>query len=146
MRFLFIVATAAIQLCNAPAFGQSDGARLSAKLDCGALSSNPKRYKPFTAPLEVKVNGASLAAERPLMLFPGKETFEGAIDPLGRITFDGKYDGRGSWVYRLKGQLSDTTVTRLAGRLDIVSGTVGHRVCTLTFLDRPRELMAVFSR
>jgi hypothetical protein len=135
-------------LLSAPvAFAQTpENARtIPSRLDCGALTSSPTKNGPFTAPMTIAFLKGALTANRPLISGNGTEKFDGGIDPLGRIEMTGKYEDRQSWVYKLKGQLSDKHVTVLKGRVDITAGAQGHRDCTLTFLVSPEDAMAAFS-
>lgn len=118
---------------------------ISARLDCSALTANPAKAKPFTSPLTLYFAKGILNAERALMSGDGVEKFDGRIDPLGRIELNGSYADRRAWSYQLRGQLSDTKPTVLKGRLEVTTGTPGHRDCTLTFLEKPASLMATFS-
>jgi hypothetical protein len=122
-----------------------DTRAIPARLDCGALSSSPQKNGPLTAPMTISFAKGSLTAERPLISSPGKEKFEGRIDPLGRIEITGKYEDRQAWVYKLRGQLSDSKPTILKGDLEVIAGAVGHRSCTITFLPKPQEIMPAFS-
>jgi hypothetical protein len=118
---------------------------ISARLDCSALTANPDKAKAFTSPMVITTLNGTLRGERKLMSGDGIEKFEGRIDPLGRIEMTGGYSDRRAWTYRLRGQLSDTKPTVLKGRLEVTTGTPGHRDCTLTFTESPADLMAAFS-
>ncbi len=73
----------------------------------------------------------SLTGERALISLPGKESFHGAIDPIGRIKLSGEYNDRGAWTYKFAGQLSDKQPTVLDGDLEVTNGLVGRRHCVL---------------
>ncbi|WP_024576209.1 MULTISPECIES: hypothetical protein [unclassified Afipia] len=141
LRYLICI-PAALFLGNAAA---ADPATLPARLDCSALTANPTKAKPFTSPITLSYTKGVLTGERALMSGDGVERFEGRIDPLGRIELNGSYADRRAWTYQLRGQLSDTKPTVLRGRLQVTTGTPGHRDCTLTFLEKPNSLMATFS-
>jgi hypothetical protein len=139
---LSIFATSAI---TSAASAQDQARTIQARLDCSALTANPAKAKAFISPITVYYAKGILTAERALVSGDGVEKFEGRIDPLGRIEMSGSYADRRAWVYQFRGQLSDTKPTILKGRLEITTGTPGHRDCILTFLEKPNSLMATFS-
>jgi hypothetical protein len=140
--------SAVLLLSALPAFAQSSDAdtrTIPAELRCGALSSRPHQRGPFVAQINLSFAKGSLTGERTLISFPGKESFHGAIDPIGRIKLSGEYNDRGAWTYKFIGQLSDKQPTVLDGGLEVMNGSVGHRHCTLALLPKPSELMELFS-
>lgn len=118
---------------------------IPAELRCGPLSSRPHQRGPFVAQINLSFANGSLFGERALVSFPGKETFHGTVDPIGRIKLSGDYSEHGGWTYRFVGQLSAKQPTILEGGLEVTNGLAGRRHCTLALLPKPSELMELFS-
>lgn len=148
MRFRLPLFIAASFFQTGLAFAQAtdDNARtIPAELRCGALSSRPHQRGPFVAQISLSFSKGSLTGERTLISFPGKESFHGAIDPIGRIKLSGEYNDRGAWTYKFVGQLNDKQPTVLDGGLEVTNGLIGRRHCVLALLPKPSELMELFS-
>lgn len=146
LRLSLLVAASLFQTSLALAQSSDDNTRtIPAELRCGALSSRPHERGPFVGQINLSFAKGVLTGERTVTSFPGKESFHGTIDPIGRIKLSGDYSDRGAWSYKFVGQLSDKQPTVLDGGLEVTDGMVGHRHCTLALLPKPSELMELFS-
>jgi hypothetical protein len=146
LRLPLFIAASLFQTSLALAQSPDDNTRtIPTELRCGALSSQPNKRGPFVAQINLSFAKGALSGERKLISFPGKETFHGTIDPIGRIKLSGDYSDRGAWTYTFVGQLSDKKSTVLNGGLEVTNGMAGYRRCTLALLPKPSDLMELFS-
>ncbi len=140
---LFVAIPVGFQSANAET---ADGVKIPARLECSALIPKRSNDSAFVSQIVVSYSGRELSAERPRIVGSGVERFTGTIDPLGRIEMTAKYEDKQSWIYRLKGRLEEKAPTVLKGDVQIITGAIGRRNCSITFLPKPDELMAAFSR
>src|SRR5207302_904521 len=115
---------------------QHDQTQISAKLACGAHSSDPKRLKAFQALVNFTIVQGRLEGGRKLISNGGgREDFQGTISSnLVLVSGTGSFASGAAWIYQFSGTRRRIGETVLSGRQESTLGAVGGRECTLRFL------------
>ena len=145
MRPFLIVGLALATIQSAKA-DPADGVTIPARLECSALMPKRNNDAAFTSPITLNYSQGKLTANRQRISDNGIERFTGTVDPLGRVQMTATYGDKQSYIYKFSGQLDDKRPTVLRGNVEITSGSIGRRSCTIAILAQPREVMAAFSR
>jgi hypothetical protein len=126
---------------------RAQGLQIPVELKCSDLSVAPEHNRAFNEKFVLFLTNKDFTGERALHLHPGKEVFNGTVDPGGTITLIGRgnYDGdRTNWQYTLKGPINVDRIV-LSGGMK-VAGSPASRTCTLAFLVTTAELAATLDK
>jgi hypothetical protein len=135
-RLGYLLAIASLAMFGAgSAFAQSAPTdRVTASLNCGSHSANPKELKPFQVDLEFELYGSLWTVDRKTSPQAGEEKFRGILSPTGMmlIAGQGSSDSGETWTYEFSGRKNPKGITILKGSLNSEKPK-GTRTCSLTF-------------
>jgi hypothetical protein len=125
---------------NAPVAAQQQTPtdHVTASLNCGSHSANPKELKSFQVDLQFDVYGSLWMVDRKTSPQAGEEKFRGILSPTGMmlIAGQGKFDNGETWTYEFSGRKNPKGITILRGSLQSEQPK-GMRTCSLTFESTP---------
>jgi len=133
---LFSLAVLLLALAAPGALAQDAPKKLQGKLICGSFSAQPKASPPWNEVIAVEIVHGAITVVRTDYPPPKGVAFTGLVAPSGAILIAGEgnvEEGQAAWTYEFSGKLNANGTTDLKGKLTATKGTLGYRICSMSF-------------
>ncbi len=118
----------------ASAASAQDSVKKSGTLICGSFSAQPKTSPPWHEKVSVEIAHYAITVIRTDYPPPKGVAFKGLVAPSGAILITGEgSDQEQAWNYEFSGKFNPSGTTDLRGKLTATKGTLGYRVCSMSF-------------
>ena len=121
-------------LAGGAASAQDASVKKDGTLICSSFSAQPKTSPAWHEKVSVEIARYAITVIRTDYPPPKGVAFKGLVAPSGAILIAGEGSDEGqAWNYEFSGKLNASGTTDLRGKLTATKGTLGYRVCSMSF-------------